>query len=147
MKKFQSLVTLFLALLLAVSVPAQAFAATEINSTHVHTWYTSGEKITHESISSEKHRKITIVYRSCTGCDQRIETRTAAEPTSHTLGSGVYTGENNHIEGAELHRARFAKTCTASGCGYTVKVWVTYYCRGNGQHIVPNSFRPVLTDK
>ena len=42
MKKIQSLVTLFLALLLAVSVPAQAFAATEINSTHVHTWYTSG---------------------------------------------------------------------------------------------------------
>lgn len=147
MKKFQSLVALFLVLLLAVSVPAQAFASTELNTVHVHNWLQT-TAVSYKSIGTAGHNKVITRYYSCTGCDEKYQTKDI-DPIclDHTLNSGVYTGENNHIEGAELHRARFAKTCTASGCGYTVKVWETYYCRGNGQHIVPNFFRPVLTDK
>lgn len=146
MKKFQSLVILFLALLLVVSVPAQAFAATKGDHYHIHCWKFHERTVSVESVGSAGHKFITRTYHKCTGCGEKIVTETeVSNLAKHSYNAGTYTGENFHVEGTEEHRARFRKTCSI--CRYTTLEWVAYYCSGRGQHVLPYALRPILVEK
>lgn len=145
MKKFQSLVILFLALLLAVSVPAQAFAATAGDTVHEHTFIYS-RSVSSADFNSHAHWYVQLLIYVCTVCNQ--ETTVNGPSTSyspHSLSNKIYTGRNFHVEGTETHRAEYKQTCF--GCGYANIELVSYHCRGVGQHIVPNALRPILSDK
>lgn len=146
-KKF---VSMFLALVMCLSLAAPAWAADTLETEEVdgkkttayseedispaaecsHSnkkFYTSGVRF--ESYMSMGHFRIPYVRYRCTDCGKILD----PEPTdsileSHTLVQGAFTGNHHHKGNTTLHLAEYQFSC--SYCDYYTTKYISYTCPG-----------------